>query len=156
MSLFVILTHPAGRLLLGKVLIISFLIMFLCFILCLLVDLVALYLVATLTSLDNFTQHPGIIAFFITCAFAAPVDEEKGTLNQYINRLFPFHFYFSIFSTTQDLDARDKDCDGGGCRLCHLFHRCHRQTRGKSPSYLIFLMTAENCQTLKFFTDFKK
>jgi len=44
-SLFVILTHPAGRLLLG------------------------------------------IIAFFITCAFAAPVDEEKGTLNQYINRI---------------------------------------------------------------------
>merc|ERR1712184_140504 len=37
-SLFVILTHPAGRLLLG------------------------------------------IIAFFITCAFAAPIDEEKGTL----------------------------------------------------------------------------
>merc|ERR1719495_1234650 len=44
-SLFVILTHPAGRLLLG------------------------------------------IIAFFITCAFAAPVDKEKGTLNQYINRI---------------------------------------------------------------------
>ena len=32
-------------------------------------------------------MHSGIIAFFITCAFAAPVDEEKGTLNQYINRL---------------------------------------------------------------------
>merc|ERR1719205_286895 len=31
--------------------------------------------------------HSGIIAFFITCAFAAPVDEEKGTLNQYINRI---------------------------------------------------------------------
>jgi len=44
-SLMVILTHPAGRLLLG------------------------------------------IIAFFITCAFAAPVDEHKGTLTQYINRI---------------------------------------------------------------------
>lgn len=44
-SLWVILTHPAGRLLLG------------------------------------------VIAFFITCAFAAPVDEEKGTLAQYINRI---------------------------------------------------------------------
>lgn len=44
-SLWVILTHPAGRLLLG------------------------------------------VISFFITCAFAAPVDEHMGTANQYINRI---------------------------------------------------------------------
>jgi len=44
-SLWVILTHPAGRLLLG------------------------------------------IIAFFITCAFAAPVNEQMGTITQYTNRI---------------------------------------------------------------------
>lgn len=44
-SLWVILTHPAGRLLLG------------------------------------------IIAFFITCAFAAPVSEQMGTIIQYTNRI---------------------------------------------------------------------
>ena len=77
-------------------------------------------------------QHSGIIAFFITCAFAAPVDEEKGTLNQYINRFLLFHQVISIsFPPPQDLDACDKDCDGGGRWLRYLLHRCHCQKRGE-------------------------
>ena len=77
-SLFVILTHPAGRLLLGMEpsnALSSF---------DRFVDLHSFFID---TSGLIFTRRStGIIAFFITCAFAAPVDEEKGTLNQYINR----------------------------------------------------------------------
>ena len=77
-SLFVILTHPAGRLLLGMEPSNA------PFKFDHLVDLHSFFID---TSSLIFTRRPtGIIAFFITCAFAAPVDEEKGTLNQYINR----------------------------------------------------------------------
>ena len=69
-----ILTHPAGRLLLGEHILYIAVLLFVCF------------LIRFCLSKSS-GLHSGIIAFFITCAFAAPVDEEKGTLNQYINRL---------------------------------------------------------------------
>merc|ERR1719228_2544103 len=49
--------------------------------------------VASKVSLSFILTQPlgrlllGILSFFITCAFAAPVDEQHGTINQYINRI---------------------------------------------------------------------
>ena len=119
-SLFVILTHPAGRLLLGEHILYIAVLLFVCF------------LVRFCLSKSS-GLHSGIIAFFITCAFAAPVDEEKGTLNQYINRLPTFSCCTAVtlLVPPQNLDARHKDCDGGRRWLRYLLHRCHRQKRGE-------------------------